>query len=72
MENDALAEQAAKNSREQFAEGGVRKAIITQAKVNDRMAGQLVENDDKLRAFTELLIDMLYDGLAKRAKGAGR
>ena len=69
-------EQAARNTREQFGDGSVRKvmrkAIRDQAKANDKMAGQLLGNEDKLRAFTDLLVDMLYERFARRAKEGKR
>ena len=47
----------------------MRKAIRDQAKANDKMSGQLLADEDKLRTFTTLIVDMLYDAFTQRTKG---
>lgn len=70
MENDDLAQQAATNSKDQFAQGDIKEAVvgavIEHMEVNNDMASQVLNNPKTLDGFMRLMVDLVYDGFAIR------
>lgn len=70
MENDDLAQQAATNSKDQFSQGDIKDAVvgavIEHMEVNNDMANQVLNNPKTLDGFMRLMVDLVYDGFAKR------
>jgi type I restriction enzyme, R subunit len=70
LENDILAQQAATNSKEQFALGDFQNvmmdAVIEGLDNYQSMAGQVLGNEQVQKGFAELLLELVYKGFEKR------
>jgi len=73
LENDALAEQARNNSKEQFALGDFNKAflqVVVEGLNNyESMAGQVLKNDRLRTRLGDMLRDLVYEEFVKRGRG---
>ena len=73
MENHVLAQQAATNSKEQFALGDfndvMMDAVIEGPDNYQSMAGQVLGNERVKKGFTDLLLDLVYQAFQNRAGG---
>lgn len=71
MESDVLAQQAASNSKEQFALGDfndvMMDAVIEGLDNYQSMASQVLGNERVKKGFTDLLLDLVYQAFQKRA-----
>lgn len=72
FESDELIEQAANNSKSQFAQGNIREmiidAVIEHREANNHMAGQLLADEQKLKSFSDILIDMAWNSFENKRK----
>jgi type I restriction enzyme, R subunit len=70
MENDDLALQAANNSKDQFAQGDIKEAVvgavIDHMDTNNDMANQVLNNPKTMDGFMRLMVDLVYEGFEKR------
>ena len=70
MENADLAQQAATNTKDQFAQGDIKEAVvgavIEHMDVNNDMANQVLNNERTLDGFMRLMVDLVYEGFARR------
>ena len=70
LENEVLAQQAATNSREQFALGDfdtvMMDAVIEGLDSYQSMASQVLGDDRVKRGFAELLLGLVYDSFRKQ------
>lgn len=70
MENESLAQQAASNSKDQFSQGDIKDAVvdavIEHMEVNSSMANQVLNNQQTLEGFMRLMVDLVYEGFAKK------
>lgn len=70
MESEELAQQAASNSKDQFAQGDIKTAligaVIDHMDVNNDLANQVLNNPKTMERFTRLLVDLVYDGFERR------
>jgi len=70
MENENLAQQAASNTKNQFSQGDIKDAVvdavIEHMEVNSSMANQVLNNQITLDGFMRLMVDLVYDGFAKK------
>lgn len=73
MENPELAQQAATNSKDQFAQGDIKEAVvgavIEHMDVNNDMANQVLNNPRTLEGFMRLMVDLVYEGFERRRAG---
>ncbi|MDB5048184.1 MAG: restriction endonuclease subunit [Fibrobacteres bacterium] len=72
MESEELAQQAAANTKPQFALGDIRNmvtdAVIEHRSANNAMAGQILADDNKLKTFIDIMVDMAWYGFEERRK----
>ncbi len=47
-------------------------AVIEHMEVNNDMANQVLNNPKTLQGFTRLLVDLIYEGFARRRQGFER
>ncbi len=73
MENEELAQQAANNTKDQFAQGGIKEAVvgavIEHMDRNQDMANQVLNNPKTLDGFMRLMVDLVYEGFERRRAG---
>lgn len=71
MENDVLAQQAATNSKEQFALGDfndvMMDTVIEGLDNYQSMASQVLGNERVKKGFADLLLDLVYQAFQKRS-----
>ena len=74
MENENLAQQAASNNKAQFSQGDIKDAVvdavIEHMEVNSSMANQVLNNQITLDGFMRLMVDLVYEGFAKKREMA--
>lgn len=72
MESEDLALQAANNTKPQFALGDIRgmvtEAVIEHRSANNTMAGQILSDDNKLKTFIDIMVEMAWNGFEERRK----
>jgi type I restriction enzyme R subunit len=70
MENADLAQQAASNTKDQFAQGDIKDAVvgavIDHMDTNNDMANQVLNNPKTMEGFMRLMVDLVYEGFEKR------
>lgn len=73
MENLDLSLQALHNTKDQFAQGDIKEAlieaVIEQMEVNSDMGNQVLNDPEKLQTFMKVMVDMVYEGFASRRAG---
>ncbi len=71
MENEVLAQQAATNSKEQFALGDfndvMMDTVIEGLDNYQSMASQVLGNERVKKGFADLLLDLVYQAFQKRS-----
>jgi type I restriction enzyme R subunit len=71
MENDLLAQQAATNSKEQFALGDfndvMMDTVIEGLDNYQSMASQVLGNERVKKGFADLLLDLVYQAFQKQS-----
>ena len=74
IEHEALGDQAENNSVEQFAHGDYRKilkdTVIAGQDQYNAMAAQVLDNDRIQKAFADMILASVYEGLLRR-RGKG-
>jgi len=72
MESEDLAQQAANNTKPQFALGDIRglvtDAVIEHRSANNSMANQILADDNKLKSFIDIMVDLAWNGFEERRK----
>lgn len=72
LESQDLAQQAANNTKPQFALGDIRgmvtDAVIEHRSANNSMAGQILSDDNKLKTFIDIMVDLAWNGFEERRK----
>lgn len=72
MESETLSEQATNNTKSQFSQGSILEklndAVIENQDANNKIATQLQSDEGKFKAFSEIVIDMLWDAFEKKRK----
>jgi hypothetical protein len=68
-----LAQQAARNSKEQFALGDFQQVLMDKIEGIDRyqaMAGQVMGNPNVQKAFGDIMLDLVYQEFERRKVSA--
>jgi hypothetical protein len=75
LENETLSQQAASNSKAQFALGDFNAAledtVIDGLDSYQSMASQVLGDPLKKQEFANLILDLVYDAFRQRAGGSG-